>query len=381
MEKILFISHDDMRGGSSRSMAAQISFLKNEKKIEPIVVTWGENSLTAYLRERKIQCYAMKYDFTSVWSRNKLFQMMKMPYYRLFYNSIAYRKLGKFIDLSKISLIVSNSSVADFGAYLRRKLRIPHVWYLREFGDLDFNILSYVKNLPRYIDENSDGIIAVSNAVARHWKKRGVKKQIEVIPNGVFDKDFPWLRRKNSSAVKICMCGRLCPAKGQDVAVKAIALLPQSVVHRIHLDFFGVGESEKFLRDLVRKEKLEKIISFNGFSEKLEDVLRNYEIGLTLSKAEAFGRTTVEYMGHALFVVATNTGGTPELLQNGKFGTLVDSNDPQQVADAIEDYCINRNECKKMALQAQLYARAEFAVSKNAEQAYLFYKKIMMHNC
>lgn len=373
MKKVLFITHDDITGGSAQSLLAQIAYFNEKKLLEPIVVTWKENSLTEYLRKKGVCCYAVRYDFTSVWTRNVFLHKVKRPYYRLFYNWFAFRTLSKQIDFSTISLIVSNSSVIDLGAYLHRKLHIPHIWFLREFGDLDFNILSYVKNLPRYIDDNSNGIIAVSKAVAEHWSNRGIKKKINVIYNGVVRETRPRTIEKRESIIKICMCGRLCPAKGQAIAIKSLAILPNSVLKEVHLDIFGIGESEKWLRSLVRKEKLEKNVSFKGFSRNLDGLLDEYDMGLTLSKAEAFGRTTVEYMNHALFVIGANTGGTIELLQNGKYGTLVDPSSPKQVADAITDYYKNYSECSTKALLGQSYANENFLVKKCAEQFFSCY--------
>lgn len=375
MKKILFVTHDDLSGGSAKSLLSQMIFLKKEKSIVPIVITWKENSLSAYLRENGILCIALKFDFTSVWTRNKFFHLMKRPYYRLFYNQIAYKFLKKNIDFKEISLIVSNSSVIDLGAYLHRKTQIPHIWYLREFGDIDFNILSYVKNLPRYIENNSNGIIAVSEAVALHWAKRGIKKEISVINDGVLEREYPQKDLSKDSILRICMCGRLSSAKGQYLAVKALKNLPQGVLERVHLDFWGKGESEKELKELVEKEKLEKNVSFKGFTCNLDDELEGYDVGLTLSKAEAFGRTTVEYMNHGIFVIGTNTGGTPELLQNGKYGILVNSDSHEQVSNAIVFYSENRNECHSKAFLASVYANEKFAVRKCAEKVFSYYKR------
>ena len=378
MKKILFVTHDDMAGGSAKSLLSQIEFLRNSKQIEPIVITWKDNSLTSYLSKKGIQCHAVKYDFTSVWTRNELFHAIKRPYYRLFYNHSAYKLLKNKIDFSTISLVISNSSVIDFGAYLHRKLKIPHVWYLREFGDLDFNILPYINNFPHYIEENSDAIIAVSNAVARHWMKRGITKKIEVIYDGVVDKCNSRSHSAKDSVVKIAMCGRLSPAKGQFLALQALSCLPKKILDKIHLDFFGEGESENDLREQAKIKKLERHVSFKGFSSNLDAELDNYDVGLNLSKAEAFGRTTVEYMSHALWIIGTNSGGTPELLRNADFGTLISPNNPEQLAQAITNYCLHRNELELKTAGSQTYAEKFFSVSKNAEIAYQLYEKHML---
>lgn len=377
MKKILIITHDDLRGGSARSITAQIEYLKKNNLAEPIVITWKKNSLTKHLQKKNLQCYPITFNYTSVWTHHKTLHTIKRPYYRLFYNFTGYKHLKKIISFSEISLIISNSSVIDFGAYLHRKLKIPHIWYLREFGDLDFNILPYIHNLPNYIEQNSSGIIAVSNAVAMHWHNRGIKKNIKVIYNGVINNFEPKPPKKLDSTIKICMCGRLCSAKGQSVAIKSLTFLPKTILEKIHLDFFGNGEHEKYLRNLTKQEKLEKYISFKGFSNNLDNELNNYEIGLMLSNAEAFGRTTVEYMSHSLFVIASKTGGTPELLQNENLGILVEPNNPKEVAEAIKTYHQKREIFQSNLINSQNYAMEKFSTSTNAMLAYKFYEKFM----
>ena len=87
--------------------------------------------------------------------------------------------------------------------------------------------------------------------------------------------------------------------------------------------------------------------------------------------------TTVEYMSHALFVIGTNTGGTPELLQQGKFGFLIHPNNPKELAEAIVNYRKNRADCQSKSVLSRTYAENIFSVQKNAEQAFFLYKQFM----
>lgn len=375
MKKILFITHDDMSGGSSRSLLDQILYLKEMNMVDPIVVTWGENSLTHILIKKKVQVIAAKYDFTSVWTKNSLFHFIKRPYYRFFYNFFAYRKLKREIDFSNISLIVSNSSVIDFGAYLYRQTHIPHVWYLREFGDIDFNIKSYVKNLPLYIDQNTSAVITVSKAVATHWKRRGLLKEPIVIYNGVKCTDCANANKPVCVNVNICMCGRFSPAKGQVTAIEAMSKLPLNLRNKINLDFWGVGESEQKMRTMIAQYKLEDCVKIRGFSNSLDQELSNYDIGLNLSKAEAFGRTTVEYMSHGLFVICCNSGGSPELVANNPCAKMIDVDSSDQLVEALKDYLSKVNYYKSVAAQSSMLAKQQFAIYVNAESALGVYKK------
>lgn len=368
MKKILFIAHDDLSGGSSRSLLSQILILKSTYDVYPIVVTWGENSLTEKLRKEHIEVHPLKFDFTSVWTRNRFFHFVKRPLYRFGYNERAFRRLKDEIDFSKIALLVSNSSVIDFGAYLHRKIGIPHVWFLREFGDADFNILSYVGNLPKYIEKNSTAIVCVSRAVADHWSMRGIDSKIDVVYNGVNVRSPNAEKELVDEKIRICMCGRLNPSKGQESAVKAMALLPEYERLKFQLDLWGKGESECRLKSLVKKLKLTDCVFLKGFSNDLNRELPRYDIGFNLSFAEAFGRTTVEYMAHSLYVVGCNSGGTPEVLKNGQYGSLVDVDCPDQIVHFLRAYLRNPGEYKRVARESQKYALKEFAPEKNAAQ-------------
>lgn len=380
MKKILFIAHDDLSGGSSRSLLSQILILKSKYDVYPIVVTWGDNSLTEKLRKEHIEVHPLKFDFTSVWTRNWFFHFIKRPLYRFGYNKFAFRRLKNEIDFSKIALLVSNSSVVDLGAYLHRKMGIPHVWFLREFGDDDFNILSYVGNLPKYIEKNSTAIVCVSQTVADHWTMRGIDSKINVVYNGVNVGTSNIEKESIDGKTLICMSGRLSPVKGQETAVKAMALLSDYERGKFQLDLWGKGESESRLKSLINKLQLTDCVFVKGFSNDLNRELPRYDIGFNLSLAEAFGRTTVEYMANSLYVVGCNSGGTPEVLKNGQYGTLVDVNRPDQIAQFLRAYISNPGEYKRIACESQRYALKEFDPEKNASQIMDVYQ-VCLRDC
>lgn len=376
MKNILFITHDDLSGGSCLSILNQILILRNKHFINPIVITFGKNTLYEKLLKLKIETYALKYDFTSVWTRNRLFHLIKRPYYRLFYNYMAWIKIKKMIDFGKIDLIVSNSSVIDFGAFLYRKTKIPHVWYLREFGDLDFNILPYIKDLPKYIDKNTSKIIAVSNAVAKHWISRGITKKIDVVYNGIKCDLEENKQKKTTEIIKIIMSGRFSPAKGQITAIKAVHLLPREIQKKIQLDFWGQGESEKRIISMIHKLQISDCVHVRGFSNQLTSILDEYDVGLNLSQAEAFGRTTVEYMMHGLYTICNNSGASPELLEGGKFGKLIEKNNAEKLTSAIQYYVKNRECCQKFSETGKNWVRENLNAEKNAAKAWRVYQEL-----
>ena len=57
-------------------------------------------------------------------------------------------------------------------------------------------------------------------------------------------------------------------------------------------------------------------INFLGPRTDVHSMLGNYQIGLMCSKSEGFGLVTAEYMHAKLGVIASNTGASPELIDN-----------------------------------------------------------------
>lgn len=373
MKKILFIAHDDLGGGSGRALYEHIQLLVESQEFIPVVITLKKNNLYYALRKLGVDVYYTKYDFTAVWNTIKFFFYIKRLYYRFIFNALAYRSLNKKNVFSNISLIVSNSCVVGLGAYLYKKLSIPHIWFLREFGD---DLVPLVKNIASYIDSNSTKIVAVSDAVKNRWIEKGVSvSKIDTLYDGVLLPPKKLSERVSCDQIRLCMCGRISKFKGQIYAIKAIQSLPEKIRSQIRLDVYGKGYESFFLKRYVKKNNLESNVVFRGFDNNLEQTLYDYDIGLNLTAQEGFGRTTVEYMLHCLYVIACNSGASPEVIEYGTLGSLVEYGSIEQVAKELLSYVNNQEEKKKIAALGKLKAEERFDSKKNVYQFLRLYKE------
>ena len=375
--KILFIAHDSLQAGSGKCLYELLNILRKQQELTPVVLTHAKNDLYEALQSLGIETYSFRYGFTFSWTQSPFWTLIKKIIYRPFFNRLSYFKLKRKLDLKTIDLVHSNSGVIDFGAYLARKLQVKHVWHLREFGKLDFNLNYLIKDFPEYVEKNSNKVVCVSKVMKEYYRGEGITKLLTIY-DGVVGADFNNRNTKTSDGlVKICMCGRLSAAKGQHWAIEALTKLSPQTVKNIRLDFWGTGSALNSLREQVYNVGLEKQVSFRGFSSKLHEELPNYDIGLNLSRAEGFGRTTVEYMLSGLFVIGNNTGATPEILGEGKFGILVPYGDTKTLANAIASFVNNPAEYKSIAEKGQLYARENFTIEKNAVKFLELYRQIL----
>lgn len=371
MKRILFIAHDDLTGGSAKALFEQIQYLQGFCEI--VVVTLSKNSLYNSLKKKNIEVYAVRFGFTAIWNTIRIFLPIKWIVYGSWLNYFSYKKIQKKFSFSSISLIVSNSSVVNFGAYLHKKTGIRHIHFLREYGD---DLVPLIRNIGKHISDNADMCVSVSNAVARRWIDKGVNpSKIQIVYDGLIVPSKQISLPNNSDSIKLCICGRVSKFKGQIYAIKSILLLNEEFRKKIVLDIYGKGPILAYLKLFVRLNHLNNNVFFKGFSSNLDSELFKYDIGLNLTEKEGFGRTTIEYMMHGLYVIGCNDGATPELLCNGKYGSLVEYGNSSQIARELEDFAKKRESKKETAKKAQNYALKNFSIDAYSKNIINIYSK------
>lgn len=87
------------------------------------------------------------------------------------------------------------------------------------------------------------------------------------------------------------------------------------------------------------KNKCGDKIKFTGFLSDVDSIIRETDIGVLCTKienhAEGISNAILEFMAHGKPVVATDTGGTPEIIENNLSGFLVKPNNPNELAEKI----------------------------------------------
>ena len=149
-----------------------------------------------------------------------------------------------------------------------------------------------------------------------------------------------------SGRLLLGVVAQLSPWKGQDTAIEALALLCRDGLDA-HLLLVGsakfVARSTRFdnedyvsrLRELVAREGLDDRVWWLGEREDVPELIRAMDALLLPSWEEPFGRALIEAMALGVPVVATDVGGSCEIVQDGRQGYLVPPRDPHAWARAI----------------------------------------------
>ncbi len=133
--------------------------------------------------------------------------------------------------------------------------------------------------------------------------------------------------------------GQITPWKGQDDAIRTLALvresIPETRLRIIGAVVFGGGrhsfDNEAYARSLPTLAKelgVADAVDFAGSTDDIGSALRALDVLLVPSWEEPFGRVVTEGMAAGVPVVATNRGGPTEQIQEGVTGFLVEPRSP-----------------------------------------------------
>ncbi len=145
------------------------------------------------------------------------------------------------------------------------------------------------------------------------------------------------------------------PTKGLIYLIEAANILKLKIPNsRFTIHIVGNGKQRHLLESLINKYGLENHIKLVGQKEHPWQYLneKNINIFVIPSVKEGMPYVLLEAMAEKIPVIATKVGGIPEIIKNGENGLLVEKENPQELADAIETLIGNQEFRKKLAEQA-----------------------------
>ena len=186
-------------------------------------------------------------------------------------------------------------------------------------------------------------IVMVSSWSLRHWRERtGSAERLVLVPNGV---DLPAdLTSVRPEGVPVVVNVARCEAhKRQPDLLHAIAQLRHDDV-KVRCVIVGAGPEQANLRQLARDLGIADDCEFTGalpHPATLDTIARS-DIFVLPSARESFGVVTAEAMAAGLPVVATEVGGSVDLVEEGVTGYLVPPGDPSAIASRLRILLENR---------------------------------------
>jgi glycosyltransferase involved in cell wall biosynthesis len=280
-----------------------------------------------------------------------------------------------------VTLVYVNTFVTLSGAIGGTLAGVPVLWHIREILSMPRPVRWM---LYQALSLCADRIVCVSKAVRDSILKEAPKlaKKSVVVYNAVSvavntstEKHIGFREEVGvpESAQLVGMVGRILPWKGQEVLAEAAALLLQKhpEVHFVAVGSYFGDQSQHLekLTTLLSALGIENRFHLADYHSNITEVYRSFDVFVLPSiKPEPFGRVTVEAMTQGRAVIATNHGGTCELIEHGVTGMLVPPSDPKALAEAIELLLINPALRERMGRAAVTFAKANFELPSHGEQ-------------
>ena len=339
---ILYLLTSFSIGGAEKVVARTVRKLSPAKyNITVAALKKGSGRLISELEASNVSAIDLgmrfKYDITVIW---KLYSLLKreridLIYAYLFHPIFLSRIIGR---IAKIPIILSSERVtSDAENLLRLKLN---------------------KLTCKY----SDKITTVSQTVYKSYKVIGIpESKLLTIYNGIEVDRFickAFQRRTNNSYIIGCT-GRLHSKNGYKYLIEAANILRN---FNLRYRFIGDGEEMIALKQQVAKMKLDNRIEFLGYRSDIPEQLTTLDIYVQPSIYEGMPNSVLEAMASGLPVIATNVGGTPEVVIDNQTGFLIPPKDPSAIAEKIMYIIEHPNLVKQIGQNARAYIEKTFSV-------------------
>ena len=278
--------------------------------------------------------------------------------------------LASLLDEMNPDIVYTNTSVISVGALAAKILGKPHVWHVREFGELDynFNFTLPIRERSKFVYEHSEQVIYNSKAVETYYAGDPVKSTVVYnnvgIDRTISDADLEKLEKifKNKESYKIAILGSVIAGKKQEDVILALKDL---IIKGISAELVIVGGCEPVygekLKQIIHNNELEDHVHFLGYISKPYSLLQEVDVVVVCSKIEAFGRTIIEGMLAKKPIIATQSGGVPEIITDGVNGLLYTPGDYRTLAGKLEFLFRNPNTAALYAKNGYKFAHEHFS--------------------
>jgi len=297
-------------------------------------------------------------------------------------NVFAYIKMTRLLLKEKPDIVHINTSTTYVAAKVAAKHGVKIVWHFRELLEEDFNSKLWNQQKSEELFNQADHIITISRCVYQKYRPL-LSSDMSIVYNGIdinryFDSNHDIFENKK---IVVTIAGRINKTKGQLTAIKGMSKFLH-IGNNIEFWIVGNGEESEInkIKEYAKEKCLcEESIKFLGYIDDMEKIWAKTDIAIVASKYEAFGRVTVEAMAAGCIVVGANSGGTKELLEDGR-GVLFTPEDPIDLELKIEHILSHKTEFALKAKKARDYAATVFTSKKNAAAIAEIYNTILFEH-
>lgn len=229
-------------------------------------------------------------------------------------------------------------------------------------------------------------VVAISEGIRRVLLSEGIpSEKIVCIPSAVDARRFAapcdreWFLREfdlKPSHRAIGMIAQFIPRKGHRYLIAAAPGILKRCSEARFL-FFGKGPLEKDLRQQSRRKRVDDRIIFAGFRDDLENILPCLDIVVHPATLEGLGVSLLQTAAAGVPIVATRTGGIPEIIVHGTNGYLIDSGDIHAIMNCVTDLLADPEKSKRFGTAGRMMVRSRFSIDTMVKSNLAVYRQVL----
>lgn len=227
--------------------------------------------------------------------------------------------------------------------------------------------------------------ITVSRIISEILMDAGVpRERIDVVLSGIDPNRFRRaqyadLRKELGIAPErkvIGNIGHLTPHKGQ---IDLIRAMPKIVTaHPLAMAVIvGDGELREELKVEVQRLGMDRFVIFTGFRRDIPDLLHLFDLFAFPSRLEGLGTSLLDAMSVGLPIVATQSGGIPEIVTDKLNGLMVPPANPELLADALIHLLYHPNEARQYGEAGRHRVENEYTMDRMVEGNLAVYRQLL----
>lgn len=308
-------------------------------------------------------------------------------------NPKIYFKMKKLLEDLNPDIVHTHLNKADFYGRIAAKIvKVKYIFstyhcYSSQHNSADINKKSIFDRIDNVVVKFSNSnLIAISEIVKKFIVNRdkSFESKTEVIYNGVDiskerylqnETELQKLREKygvKPNDFLVCISGRFEKSKGQLFFLNSIA---DKIIESQNIKVImpGYGNLMTDIESFISEKGLKNYVILPGFQKNMEKIIEISDLTVVPSLWEGFGLVVIESMIKKKLVLASKTGGIPEIITNNENGFLFETLNGYELREKFNFIYNNKSNFPRIIENALTIVKNKFDIKKNSELYYLSY--------
>ncbi len=305
------------------------------------------------------------------------------PYMMALASKIAEVSKWANLDLIHVHYAIPHSVSAFLAKQLVKDKRLP---ILTTLHGTDITIVGHEPqfyDITKFSIEESDLVTAVSSSLKEETTKIfKLDKEIRVIYNFVNPEEYhrlsmPGLRERFAEPAEklIIHVSNFRPVKRLKDVVDVFSLIKKEIPAKLLM--VGDGPDGSAIHQYINSIGLSESVWFLGKQERVIELLSISDLCLLPSEKESFGLVALEAMACGVPVVASDTGGLPEVIRDGETGYLLPVGDTKSMAKKALLVLQTEGLWQEMSHRGRLFAANNFHIDRIVEEYEKVYRELL----